>query len=100
MHHDVAFLKKCYNDKTVSDGYQETYNQKVAIRAGGPLSLTLDCPQLPLLVKQEYEVLEDARTYSDEDASNLSIGTKLLPLFSLLQVDIPSRCSPARMARG
>ena len=92
----MAFLKKCYNDKTVSDGYQETYNQKVAIRAGGPLSLTLDCPQLPLLVKQEYEVLEDARTYSDEDASNLSIGDKDIAFIFTTSSGYPLKVQPSK----
>jgi hypothetical protein len=96
VHHDVAFLKKCYDDKTISDGYHETCNQKVTFGTGGPMSITLDCPQLPLLVKQEYELLEDARTYTTEEASNLTIGDKAVAFIFTTSSGYPLQVQPSK----
>lgn len=58
-----TFLKKCINDKTISNGYQETCTQVVTLSSGGPMTVTINSPQLSLYVKQKKELLEDARTY-------------------------------------
>lgn len=66
-----AFLKKCNDDKTIGNGYQETCSQELTFEAGSPLSVTLECPQLPLLIEQKKELLEDARTFTTEKYSKL-----------------------------
>ena len=63
----ISFLKKCCDDKTINSGYKETYTQEVALRNGGPLTVILSSPQLSLYVKQEKELLEDARTFKVDE---------------------------------
>ena len=75
-----TFLKKCCDDETIGSGYQETCSQEVALRCGGPLTVTLGSPQLSLYVKQERELLEDARTFMTDKDPHLVIGEGKLVL--------------------
>ena len=60
------------------------------------MSITLDCPQLPLLVKQEYELLEDARTYTTEEASTLTIGDKEVAFIFTTSSGYPLQVQPSK----
>ena len=68
------FLKKCYDDVTVGSGYQETYTKELTLECGGPLTVTLDSPLLALYVKQDKELLEDARTFPTDKDPQLVAG--------------------------
>ena len=62
-----AFSLELTSIATTRIGYKETYTQEASLRNGGPLTMILSSPQLSLYVKQEKELLEDARTFKVDE---------------------------------
>ena len=78
-----AFIKKCCDDPTIVNGYQETCTKEVALLYGSIYEVLINNYQVGIYDRQEKVVLEDARTYASEILSNLVIG-KSNALFALI----------------
>ena len=69
-----AFIKKCGEDPTIGNGYQETFTQEMTHNCGGIYEVIIDNYKVGIKDRKEKVMLEDARTYAREDYSYLDTG--------------------------